>query len=168
MSQGGWIAPVVAAEDGAIAFVVRMSGSTVTTDQQLLHEEIYNISDYTWPVIARLLAPITTKRIQQMDHFRLISGFDPIPFWQKIEAPIFFAFGEHDPNVPGDVSIGVLRANPVAARIEVYPDGGHAIRSRETNAVGSDLLDDLVEFIRTSTGDLLVESSAGGADGPYP
>jgi len=166
MSQGGWIAPVAATEDEDIAFVVSMSGSTVTTDQQLLHEEIHNISEYTWPFIARLVAPITTKRIQQMNHFRPISGFDPIPYWQKIEAPIFFAFGEHDPNVPVDASIDVLRANPVAARIEIYRDGGHAIRNTETNAVSSEFLDDLAEFIRTSTDDLLVESGAGDADDP--
>jgi dipeptidyl aminopeptidase/acylaminoacyl peptidase len=166
MSQGGWIAPVAASRDEGISFVVSMSGSTVTTDQQLLHEEIHNISEFTWPFIARLLAPTTTNRIQEMDHFRPISGFDPIPYWQKIEAPIFFAFGEHDPNVPVDASIDVLRANPVAARIEVYPDGGHAIRSRETNAVSAEFLDDLVEFIRTSMDDLLVESGAGGTDEP--
>ena len=35
MSQGGWIAPVVAAGNEDIGFVVSMSGSTVTTDQQL-------------------------------------------------------------------------------------------------------------------------------------
>jgi dipeptidyl aminopeptidase/acylaminoacyl peptidase len=161
MSQGGWIAPVAAAGGEDIAFVVSMSGSTVTTDQQLLHEEIHNISEFTWPFIARLLAPVTTKRIQQMDHFRPLSGFDPIPFWQKVEAPIFFAFGEHDANVPVDASIEVLRANPVAARIEVYPDGGHAIRGRETNAISREFLDDLARFIHTSTVDPLDEAGAG-------
>jgi len=147
MSQGGWIAPVVAAGDRDIAFVVSMSGSTVTTDEQLLHEEINNISEFTWPFIARLLAPITTKRIQKMDHFRPISGFDPIPYWKSVDAPIFFAFGENDPNVPVEESLEVLRTNSIAARMEVYPDGGHAIRSQETNRVQAEFLDDLVEFI---------------------
>ncbi len=166
MSQGGWIAPVVAAGDKDIAFVVSMSGSTVTTDQQLLHEEINNISEFTWPFIARLLAPITTKRIRQMDHFRPISGFDPIPFWNRVDAPKFFAFGENDPNVPVEESLEVLRTNSISARLEVYPDGGHAIRSRETNTVNADFLDDLVEFIHTSIEDLVVESGAGGTDKP--
>ena len=166
MSQGGWIAPVVAAGDKDIAFVVSMSGSTVTTDQQLLHEEINNISEFTWPFIARLLAPVTTKRIRQMDHFRPISGFDPIPFWKRVDAPKFFAFGENDPNVPVEESLEVLRTNSISARLEVYPDGGHAIRSRETNTVNADFLDDLVEFIHTSIEDLVVESGAGGTDKP--
>jgi len=147
MSQGGWIAPVVAAGDKGIAFVVSMSGSAVSTDQQLLYEEVNNISEYTWSFIARLLAPLTTKRIREMDHFQPISGFDPIPYWKNVHAPVFFAFGENDPNVPVEESLEVLRANSIAARIEVYPDGGHAIKSQETNRVQEEFLDDLVDFI---------------------
>ncbi len=165
MSQGGWIAPVAASRDEGISFVVSMSGSTVTTDQQLLHEEIHNISKFTWPFIARILAPTTTKRIQRMAHFQPISGFDPIPYWKKVEAPKFFAFGGHDLNVPVEESVDVLQANAIEGLIRVYPDGGHAIRNPESNAVSKDFLDDLVEFIRTSTDDLLDESSAGGTDG---
>jgi dipeptidyl aminopeptidase/acylaminoacyl peptidase len=147
MSQGGWIAPVAAAEDDDIAFVVSMSGSTVTTDHQLLYEEIHNISEFTWPIIARLLAPITTNRIQKMDHFRPISGFDPIPYWKKVNARKFFAFGANDPNVPVQNSVQELLANSIGGLVKIYPDGGHAIRSRETNAVQIEFLDDLVEFI---------------------
>ncbi len=148
MSQGGWIAPVAAATDEDIAFVVSMSGSTVTTDQQLLHEEVHNISEFTWPFIARLIAPVTTQRIQRMAHFQPISGFDPIPYWKKVSAPKFFAFGENDPNVPVEDSVDVLRANSVAGLIKIYPNGGHAIRSREMNVVSAAFLGDLVEFIR--------------------
>lgn len=147
MSQGGWIASIAAAEDHDIAFVVSMSGSTVTTDEQLLHEEIHNISEFTWPFIARFLAPATAKRIRQMDHFRAYAGFDPIPYWTRIDAPVFFAFGENDPNVPVEASIDVLGVNRVDGLIEVYPEGGHAIRDRETNSVSGAFLEDLVEFI---------------------
>ena len=166
MSQGGWIAPVAAAGDEDIAFVVSMSGSTVTTDQQLLHEEVHNISEFTWPFIARLIAPVTTQRIQRMAHFQPISDFDPIPYWKKVSAPKFFAFGENDPNVPVEDSVEVLRANSVAGLIKIYPNGGHAIRSFETNGVQIEFLDDLVEFVRASTDDLLVESGTGCPDEP--
>ncbi len=54
---------------------------------------------------------------------------------------------ENDPNVPVVESIDVLRANSISARIEVYPDGGHAISSQETGTVQAEFLDDLVEFI---------------------
>ncbi len=147
MSQGGWIAPVAAAEDQDIAFVVSMSGSTVKVDRQLLHEEIHNISEFTWPFIARLLAPVAAKRLREMEHVRSYADFDPIPFWKRVDAPKFFAFGENDPNVPVKESLDALRANSIDGLVKVYPDGGHAIRSNATNTVQDEFLDDLVDFI---------------------
>jgi dienelactone hydrolase len=153
MSQGGWIAPVAAAEDPDVAFVVSMSGSTVTTDQQLLHEEIHNISEYTWPFLARLLAPLTTRRIQRMAHFRPLAGFDPLPYWTRVEVPAFFAFGEGDPNVPVEASLQVLRTHLSGALVRVYPGGGHAIRDQSTGSVQKEFLEDTVAFIRNATVD---------------
>ena len=150
MSQGGWIAPIVAAEDKDLSFVVSMSGASVTTKQQLLHEETHNISHFTWPFVARLLAPATTKRILKMDHVKPYAGYDPAPYWKNVDAPVFFAFGENDENVPVDASIKVLRENLNIDLVKTYPDGGHAIRDKETNRVQNEFLDDLVEFIKLS------------------
>jgi len=148
MSQGGWIAPVAAARDKDIAFVVSMSGASVTAKQQLVHEEIYNISHFTWPIVARILAPITTKRILKMDHVRPYADFDPVPYWEKVDAPVFFAFGEGDENVPVEESIKVLKERLRIDLINVYPGGGHAIRNKQSNKVNDEFLDDLVEFIK--------------------
>ena len=147
MSQGGWIAPIAAAKDKDIAFVVSMSGASVTADEQLLHEEIHNISYYTWPFVARLLAPTTTKRLMKMDHLKPFAGYDPVPYWKKVDAPVFFAFGENDENMPVEACIKVLRENLSVDLIKVYPDGGHAIRNKQSNKVNDEFLDDLVEFI---------------------
>jgi dipeptidyl aminopeptidase/acylaminoacyl peptidase len=148
MSQGGWIAPIAASKDRNIGFVVSMSGASVTARQQLIHEEIHNISNFTWPFVARLLAPVTAKRILKMDHVKPYAGYDPVPYWKKVDAPVFFAFGENDENVPVDMSIKVLKENLDVDLIKVYPDGGHAIRAKENNRVNDEFLDDLVEFIR--------------------
>lgn len=148
MSQGGWIAPVAASRDKEIAFVVSMSGASVSAYQQLVHEETYNISHFTWPFVARLLAPITTGRIQELDHVRAYADFDPVPYWKKVDAPVFFAFGEDDENVPVDASIKILRDNLSIDLIKVYPDGGHGISDRQTNKILDEFLDDLIEFIR--------------------
>jgi dipeptidyl aminopeptidase/acylaminoacyl peptidase len=150
MSQGGWIAPIVASEDRDIGFVVSMSASTVPVTRQILHEEIHNISEHTWPVIARMLAPITTRRILRMDHVKAYSAYDPIPFWKQVDADKFFAFGGDDPNVPVDESLEALRSNSIGGRIEVYPEGGHAISDSRTRRVQSAFLDDLVDFIGQS------------------
>ena len=148
MSQGGWIAPIVATKSDDASFVVSMTGAAVTTDEQLLHEEINNIAKYTYTWIAKLIAPLTTNNIKQKEHVSAYMGFDPIPYWKRIHVPVFFAFGENDENVPVDASINRLKQNNLNHfDIKIYADGGHAIRDIQTNKVKEEYLNDLVEFI---------------------
>jgi dipeptidyl aminopeptidase/acylaminoacyl peptidase len=149
MSQGGWIAPIVSTKTDDVSFVVSMSGAAVTTDEQLLYEEINNIAPYTYTWIAKLIATITTNNIKQKEHVSAYMGFDPIPFWKRIYVPVFFAFGENDKNVPVDASINRLKENNLDQfDAKIYAGGGHAIRDPQTNKVNEDFLQDLVEFIK--------------------
>jgi hypothetical protein len=75
MSQGGWIAPLAAWISDDISFVVSMSGAGVTTDAQLLFEETNKITEMgTYRFLAKLIAPITTCRIQRMDFWLPLQG----------------------------------------------------------------------------------------------
>ena len=148
MSQGGWIAPIVANECEGVEFVVSMSGAAVTTEDQLVYEEQNNISHYTYGFIARLVAPWSAKRLQQMDHIAAYMGFDPIPYWQTVDVPVLFAFGGADENVPVRASIDRLQEHGLGHfMVEVYADGGHAIRDPQTSSVSDAFLNDLVDFI---------------------
>jgi len=148
MSQGAWIASIVGSQRDDLAFVVSMSGGAVTTDEQLLHEETYNIEPYTYLFLARLIAPITTQRLLRTESLAPLAGFDPIPYWLQTSAPVFFAYGGDDRNVSEEASIERLRENGLDHhRIEVYPGGGHGISDLETNKVSTDYLEDLAEFI---------------------
>ncbi|HSG16709.1 MAG TPA: prolyl oligopeptidase family serine peptidase, partial [Anaerolineae bacterium] len=125
MSQGGWIAPLVATKSDDVSFVVSMSGAGVTTDEQLLFEESNSITAMgTYPFVARLIAPLTTRNIQRMDFWRPIAGFDPLPYWERVESRCFAAFGGDDQNVPVDESVTRLQALEKEILIKVYPDGG--------------------------------------------
>ena len=93
MSQGGWIAPVVAANTDDVSFVVSMVGPAVTAEEQLLHDEIYNIAPYTYTFIAKLLAPISARVLMKKEFFLPTAGFDPIPYWKDIDVPVFFRSG---------------------------------------------------------------------------
>ena len=149
MSQGGWIAPVVATKTDDVSFVVSMSGAAVTTEEQLLHEEIYNIAPYTYTFIAKLIAPISSRILMKKDFFIPTAGFDPIPYWKDVRVPVFFALGGNDENVPVDASIQRLRENNLNHfNMKIYPDGGHAIRDIQTNKVNEEYLNDLVNFIK--------------------
>lgn len=151
MSQGGWIAPVAASQSADFDFVAIMSGATVTSDEQLIYEEINNIEPYTYKFIAKLIAPVTARRISKMPHQKALTGFDPIPYWKQISVPVFMGFGGDDKNVPVDKCIERLKTNNLNEfLVKVYPHGGHAIRNPETNKVSADYLKDLVSFIENN------------------
>lgn len=151
MSQGGWIAPVAATKSVDIDFVATMSGATVTTDEQLVYEEINNIEPYTYWFIAKALAPLTSKRISKMAHQKALVGFDPIPYWQKVDVPVFIGFGDDDRNVPVERCMEKLKeSNLNNFHVKVYPKGGHAISDPATNRVSVEYLDNLVAFIPLS------------------
>ena len=151
MSQGGWIAPVVATKSKDISFAASISGPVVTTDEQLLYEEFNNIEPYTYKFIARLIAPVTSGNLKKKAFFAPISGFDPIPYLKRVSIPFFFAYGENDRNVPVDKCLARLKENNLDDFvIRVYPGGGHGITDTGTNTVNIILLNDLVEFIKSN------------------
>jgi len=147
-SQGGWIAPVAAGEDKRVAFIVSMSGAGVTTDEQLLYEEVNHVADITYPFIARLIAPINLYFIKKAEWWKNIAGFDPLPHWQKVDLPVFMAFGEKDKNVPVSESVSMIQSlGKRNITIKVYPGVGHGIVDLVTHRVRKDYLQDLVDFI---------------------
>jgi len=149
MSQGGWIAPIAATKTNDVSFIANISGATISTDEQLLYEEINNISAYTYPFIAKLIAPMTSDRIKKMEHFSSLVGFDPIPYWKEVNIPVFLAFGEDDKNVPVSACIDRLKENHLNNyKIKTYPKGGHGIINIESKTMNKAYLNDLVTFIK--------------------
>ena len=149
MSQGGWIAPVVATMSKSVSFIASLSGASVTAYEQLLHEETNNIAAYTYPFIAKLIAPITTRRLQKKEYLKAYASFDPIPYLVDLEIPVFYAFGQGDKYVPVDPSIERLKENGLNHfQVKTYPNGGHAILDIESNSVSKECLNDLVSFIK--------------------
>jgi dipeptidyl aminopeptidase/acylaminoacyl peptidase len=149
MSQGGWIAPVAATITEDVSFVASVSGAAVTTDEQLLHEEVNNIAPYTYKFIARMIAPITSNMIKKREYFVPFVGFDPIPYWKRIDVPVFMGYGENDKNVPVDECVKRLKENGLHHfKIKTYPQGGHAIVDVDTREMNKDYLNDLIKFIK--------------------
>ena len=149
MSQGGWIVPIAATKSEDVSYVVSMSGTTVTPEEQLLFEEINNIEPYTYMFLAKLIAPITTNNIKKKKVFAPFVGFDPIPYWKQINIPVFFGYGENDKNVPVNASINRLKENNLNnIKLKTYPLGGHGIIDVKTSTVNQEYLNDLVKFIK--------------------
>ena len=116
----------------------------------LIFEEINNIEPYTYKFIAKLIAPVTARRISKMPHQKALTGFDPIPFWKQISLPVFMGFGGDDKNVPVGKCIERLKNNNLNEfLVKVYAGGGHGILNPETNEVSAEYLQDLVSFIHS-------------------
>jgi pimeloyl-ACP methyl ester carboxylesterase len=134
MSQGGWIAPLVAAQDDDLAFLVSMVGSVVTPREQLLYEENYNLRELGFlPGISNMLAYVGSANVRylaQPDLYKLIVDYDPLPYWSNISTDSLALFGADDTNVPSDESARRLMSlsNP-RIRVNVYDDSGHALES---------------------------------------
>ncbi len=151
LSQGGWIAPVAAAKTTGISFIASISGPTVTTDEQLLYEVVNNTAPYTYTFIAKLIAPIVTNNLKKKPFFVPFAGFDPIPYWKKVNVPVFLGFGENDKNVPVELCLDRLKENNLNDfKTKVYPEGGHGIIDIETKKMNPEYLNDLTVFIKES------------------
>jgi len=161
ISQGGWIAPIVASHVPDLAFVVDLSGTTATLEEQLAFEEFHNIAPYTYDMVASALAPITAERVKRLDTVAALAGFDPVPWWNQTTAPVFFAYGENDTMCPVKLSVQRIQEQQLRHELlKVYPSGGHGILDESGQHISQTFLGDLTQFIKESCAELLPLSQA--------
>jgi len=159
MSQGGWIAPLVASQEDDLAFLVSMVGSTVSPREQLLYEENYNFRQLGFlPVISNVLAYVGSANVRylaQPQLYKLIVDYDPLLYWGRISVDSLALFGTDDTNVPSAESVKRLNSlsNP-RIRVKVYEGSGHALESPlgyGSSIIRSDALEDIAVFIRDAS-----------------
>jgi pimeloyl-ACP methyl ester carboxylesterase len=155
MSQGGWIAPLVASQEDDLAFLVSMVGSAVTPREQLLYEENHNLRQLGFlPGISNVLAYFGSANVRylaQPELYKLIVDYDPQPHWSNISIDSLALFGADDTNVPSAESAHRLMSfsNP-HIRVKVYEGSGHALESplgHGNSIVREDALEDISAFI---------------------
>jgi dienelactone hydrolase len=155
MSQGGWIAPIVASQEDGLAFLVSMVGSVVTPREQLLYEENYNLRQLGFlPGVSNALAYAgyaNVRYLAQPQLYNLIVDYDPLPHWQNISIDSLVLFGADDTNVPSTESTKRLAKldNP-HIRVEVYQGSGHALESppeQGNSIIRKDVLNEISGFI---------------------
>ena len=156
MSQGGWIAPIVATGSSDVSFVVNVVGSAVTPVEQLQYEEVHNLRQAGFlPGVAHLIAVLSTRYIRhiaQQSFWDQIGEYDPIPYWRRVNADTLVLYGNDDTNVPTPESVRRLDAigNP-QIEVVVYDDSGHALESPEEQGASifrTDALRKIAGFIR--------------------
>ena len=159
MSQGGWIAPLVASQEDDLAFLVSMVGSTVTAREQLLYEENHNLRQLGFlPGISNVLAYVDSANVRylaQPQLYKLIVDYDPLLYWGRISVDSLALFGTDDTNVLSAESIRRLESlrNP-HVRVKVYEGSGHALESplgHGNSIIRNDALEDISVFIRDAS-----------------
>lgn len=155
MSQGGWIAPLVADRSQDVAFIVSLAGAAVTPAEQLLYEENHNLRQMGFlPGISNLVALISTTVIRnggQKEFWDAVEDYDPLPYWKALGIDALVILGSEDTNVPSATSAARLRdlQNPRIG-IRVFDGSGHAIESPEglgDSIIREDALEDILSFI---------------------
>ena len=159
MSQGGWIAPIIATESADVRFVISMVGSSVTPDEQLDYEEVHNLRQIGFlPGVAHLFAILSTsyiKNVAQKPFWDAVRDYDPIPYWRRVKADSLVLYGSDDTNVPSHESARRLNAisNP-HIEVVVFEGSGHALESPEDQGksiIRADALQRISTFIWTNT-----------------
>ena len=157
MSQGGWIAPIVARDTDDLDFIVSMVGSAVTPKEQLLFEEDHNLRQMGFlPGVSYVIALISTQYLRHVvmpEIYDAVGDYDPIPLWGRVDIPVLAILGSDDTNVPSAESAARLEAlGNDAIQVVIYEGSGHAvqdppgqggrlIRTEALNAIGSFILD---------------------------
>jgi dipeptidyl aminopeptidase/acylaminoacyl peptidase len=155
MSQGGWIAPIVAERAPRLSFLVDVVGAAVSTHQQFLYEEEHNLRQMgVLPGLSKALARLSTsvhRTWVQNDFWSAVGDFDPLPYWRKLDLPALVLYGEIDTNVPTAKSAALLRGlNHPHVEVKVYAGSGHPLEDppdRGNRLFRQDALADIREFI---------------------
>jgi dienelactone hydrolase len=155
MSQGGWIAPIVAHRSPDTAFLVNVVGSAVPPKEQLYYEENNNLRQMGFlPGISNLItypSVFTIRKIRQKAFWDANGDFDPLPYWRELAIPSLTLYGEQDSNVPSQRSASLLRslANP-NIHVRIYAGSGHALedpRGQGNRLFRENALRDIRSFI---------------------
>jgi pimeloyl-ACP methyl ester carboxylesterase len=157
VSQGGWIAPLAATAGGSIAFVVNLSGATVTPRSQLLHESRATLKQAGVPSAVSWVLGIFTSIVPQVRRARWWGkngSYDPIPHWASLRVPGLILLGsqDEDDNVP--VQRSVTRVNQIdeiqRPEVKVFDGVGHGFMDSRTGRIREDVLAYLIEWVLSS------------------
>lgn len=154
-SQGGQIAPIVAARSEEISFVINIVGSVVPFHQALIYEENYNLREMGFlPGFSNIIAHISSffiRNFSQSEFWDAVGNYDPLPYWEQIDIPALVVFGSDDTNTPSQKSADRLNQedNP-NIKIVIFEDSGHALETppgKGNDLFRADALAQITEFI---------------------
>jgi uncharacterized protein len=119
VSQAGWIIPL-AATKAKVAFVILISGPTVSVGEENYYSDIVEFTAGT---------PLE-EAYSKLEAFKGPKGFDPRPTLERLNVRALWLFGEDDRSIPVRNSVKILESLARAGRPfswRVYPGQGHSL-----------------------------------------
>ena len=171
-SEGGMIAPMVAADDTALAGIVLLAGPAFTGRRILEYQTRYGVDLQTGKTQAERdslyrmgMATLDSTMVQQ-PWLRYFGAYDPLPVVRKVRVPVLIVHGQTDRQVTYDqaeILANTLRAagNSNVA-VHVLPNVNHLFLSDPVgNAVGYSSLRDrnVVPQLLQIVGDWIITQS---------
>jgi len=101
-SQAGWIIPLAATREPAVRWALLNSGPTTTVGE----------TDYWGQLAGQSETPPSGTPAAMLAQVRQAgpSGFDPVPYLQRLQIPMLWMYGSDDRNVPTELCLERLVA----------------------------------------------------------
>ena len=145
VSQAGWVVPLADARlADPVAFTALASGPAVTTGEEAVWSDAAGEDES-----GRLSAAQKAEAEQKIADAGP-SGFDPLPYIEKMRSPGLWLFGGGDRSIPADRSAELLeKLGRADFTVKTYPGAGHGLL--DTTPTAPEAPSDLVDWIVATT-----------------
>jgi dienelactone hydrolase len=127
ISQGGWIVPLAAEKSHYVAYMVLLSGPTVTVGEQNDYANLAGGNDEH----SNKAQSLGWEELEQRSEQQLPSGFDPMPYLERSNIPGLWLFGGRDRLVPVKKSVrrldDLIRNEHKPYQYFVFPYANHLL-----------------------------------------
>jgi len=159
LSQGGRIAPIVASRQDDVSFVVNMVGDVLPFYDTLYYEEVNNLRAMGFlPGVAHAVAYPSSwyiRNVAQRPFWEAVGDFDPLPYWNDVDAPALALYGAADTNVDTERSAERLRSlEKPNIDVRIFEGSGHALGDPPGTGdrlIRAEVLDAIVALIVRAT-----------------
>jgi dienelactone hydrolase len=130
-SQAGWIIPLAASKRPDVAFMVLISGPSVSVGEEMYYSALTRDAEWN----ARSLRDSEYERRRKKE-FTGPYGYDPEPVIRSVRAPSLWILGGQDESIPAYRCARVLSfardGGRVPVSIKIHRDGNHSLTDVKT------------------------------------
>jgi len=127
-SEGSWVAPVAAASDPRIAFMVLISAPIVPPAQQATYATLLALESLDAPDPVKRAVAKGIGLVMTVPNLLEYANFDVVPYLEQTDQPILMAFGTEDTAVPIVQAADIVAQANENLTVRYFEGAQHAIR----------------------------------------